>query len=267
MRQGGFSALLQRGFESAGRYLLYATVLVAINFFSAVAAITPDADYKDAETMFQKRDLSSCLRSIQMLEKILEQKADHIDTQALLAYAYAHESFILAQIGQQGSEYANSAEAFAKAVLTQQPKNQYAAKAAILLALLNNKQDDVRKLLEKEVTDKEADPDLWYLLAVVSDGDKISKNLSKALSLRKDHVWIYSDMAFRAIKMSDLQVADKWIKALEAVRPGLGDTDLLQAVVAFQRKDTKNAQLFWDSFLRKTPEFSLTTTVPKPAKK
>lgn len=258
---------MQRSFESAGRYVLYAAILSAINFFSTLAAASPDADYKDAETMFQRRDLSSCLRSIQMLEKILEQKADHLDTQGLLSYAYAHESFILSQIGQQGSEYQKSAEAFATAVLTRQPKNQYAQKAAILLALLNNKQDDVRKLLEKEVTDKEIDPDLWYLLAVVSDGDKISKNLSKALALRKDHIWIYSDMAFRAIKMSDLQVADKWIKALEAVRPGLGDTDLLQAVVAFQRKDTKNAQLFWDNFLRKTPEFSLTTTAPKPVKK
>ena len=82
---------------------------------------------------------------------------------------------------------------------------------------------------------------MWYMLAAVSEGDKANRSLARALTLNPDHVWIYSDMAFRALKMGDVAVAEKWIKALEARRPGVPEADLLRAIVAANKKDKKRA--------------------------
>lgn len=223
----------------------------------AAPAVNVDNDYRDALSLFQRRDVVSCQKTIVLLEKILERKADHTDSQALIAYAYAHQAFILSQLGESGTDYLNSAEAFSKAVLAQQPQNSFARKAKLLLQLISGNAAEVRKTLEKEVTDKETDADLWYMLAVSGDADKATKPLATALTLNADLVWIYSDMAFRAMKMGDLATAEKWQRALEARKPGIADADLIKAVLAAQKQDKKTAQSMWGEFARKAPEFPL----------
>jgi len=266
MRVGILKAV-RYSLETSATYLIYSLLLLSLNLISSVQAASPDADYRDAASVFQKRDLSSCQKAISMLEKILDQKADHLDTQALLAFAYAHEAFILSQFGESGSEYQNSAEAFAKTVLTQQPKNANARKASMLVQLISGNFIDVKKVLESEVGEQETDADLWYMLAIVTDGEKAVRSLSRALLLNADHIWIYSDMAFRALKMNDLVVAEKWLNALEAKRPGVADADLLRAVMAAQRKDSKAMQTAWAELARKAPDFALVARVNKRKKK
>lgn len=243
--------------EAAGSYTLYALVLLSINFLSAASAATPDSDFKDAAQLFEKRDIASCHSAIVMLEKVLEQKADHVDSQAMIAFAYAHEAFVLTQLGEKATEYQNSAEAFSKAVLSQQPQNSFARKASLLLQLMAGNHIDVRKTLEKDVTDKETDADLWYMLAVVSEGEAVNRALSKLFTLNANYVWAYSDMAFRAIKLNDLMVAEKWTNVLDRARPGVPETDLLRATIAAQKKDKKMAESYWSAFAKKAPDFPL----------
>ncbi len=249
------------------RYAIYALLLVLLNALSSASAANVDNDYRDALSLFQRRDIASCLRTITLLERNLEQKADHADSQALIAYAYAHQAFILSQIGESGADYLNSADAFSKAVLAQQPQNPFARKAKLLLQLIGGNFADVRKTFEKELTDKETDADLWYMSAVAGDADKAAKSLGTALRLNADLVWIYTDMAFRALKMNDLSTAEKWLRALEARKPGIADIDLLKATIAAQRQDKKTVQASWSDFSRKAPDFALVARFAGRAKK
>lgn len=250
---------MPRFVETAGRYVFYVALLVSLNSATSLFAANPDSDYRDALSLFQRRDIASCQRTISLLEKNLEQKADHIDSQALLSFAYAHEAFIMSQLGESGSDYQNSADAFAKAVLAQQPNNAFARKTSLLLKLIVGNYLDVRKTLDPEMNDKQTDADLWYFYAVVSEGDKVGRALSTALTLNGDLVWIYNDMAFRALKMGDSATAEKWVRALDARRPGLADSDLLKAAIAAQKQDKKTAQNLWNEFTRKAPGFPLVT--------
>lgn len=259
--------MIRQALETAGSYLIYAVLLLSINFLSAASAANVESDYKDAATIFEKRDIASCHRAIEMLEKNLEIKADHLDTQALISFAYAHEAFVLTQLGEKATEYQNSADAFAKSVLSQQPQNIYARKTNLLLQLIAGNHIDVKKTLEKDISDKETDADIWYILATVSEGDKISLSLQKALALNPDHVWIYSDMAFRAIKLGDLATAQKWTTALEKRLTNIADLDLLKAAIAAQKKDMKTAEQHWADFSKKAPEFFLVSRISGTAAK
>lgn len=259
--------MVRRVLDLAGQYIVYTLLLLGINSLFPLFAVNPDSDYKDAVTLFEKRDIVSRSRAIAILEKNLEQKADHLDSQALISYAYVHEAYVMGQIGEKATEYQNSGEAFAKAVLAQQPQNLYARKTALLLQLIAGNHVDARKILERDVTDKEIDADLWYMLAVVSEGDKANKALARALTLNPDHVWIYSDMAFRAVKMGDLAVAEKWVKALEARRAGVPEIDLLRAVIAAHRTDKKRAKEHWADFARKVPDSAIVSKLGAPGKK
>lgn len=249
--------VVRQALETTGSYLIYAVLLLSINFVSSAFAANIESDYKDAATIFEKRDMVSCHRAIQLLEKNLEVKADHLDTQALISFAYAHEAFVLTQLGEKATEYQNSADAFSKSVLSQQPQNIFARKASLILQLIAGNHIDVKKTIEKDISDKETDPDIWYILATVSEGDKITSSLQKALSLNPDHVWIYNDMAFRAIKLGDLATAQKWASALEKRSANIADLDLLKAAIAAQKKDKKTAELHWADFSKKAPDFFL----------
>lgn len=249
--------VVRRALETTGSYLIYALILLSINFLSSVYAVNVDSDYKDAATLFEKRDIASCHRAIQLLEKNLETKADHLETQALISFAYAHEAFVLTQLGEKATEYQNSADAFSKSVLSQQPQNSYARKTSLILQLIAGNHIDVKKTLEKDISDKETDADIWYILATVSEGDKVTASLQKALSLNPDHVWIYNDMAFRAIKLGDLATAQKWANALEKRSANIADLDLLKAAIAALKKDKKTAELHWADFSKKAPDFFL----------
>jgi len=264
--------MIRQTLEDAGSYALYVVILLAINFFGAASAATVESDFKDAQSIFARRDLASGERALHMLEKILDQKADHLETQALISYIYAHEAFILTQLGEKATEFQNSADAFAKAVLTQQPQNANAKKASWLLMLIAGNHIDVKKILEKEITDKEVDADLWYMFATVNEGEKMQASLAKALSLNPEHIWIYSDLAFRAIKLGDLATAERWLSVLEARRSGSADGDLIRAALAAQKQDKKSAEAAWKSFSAKVPEFPLVKkisgkAVRKPASK
>lgn len=249
--------MVRRTLDLAGQYFFSLLLLICLNSLQPLFAVNPDSDYKDALALFEKRDVVSRIRAITILEKNLETKADHLDSQALISYAYVHEAYIMSQVGEQATEYQNSADAFSKAVLAQQPQNLYARKTALFLQLIAGNHVDARKILERDVTEKENDADMWYMLAAVSEGEKANKSLTKALTLNPDHVWIYSDMAFRAIKMGDIAVAEKWIKALETRRPGVPEADLLRAVVAANRKDKKRAKEHWVDFARKAPDSAI----------
>ncbi len=259
--------MVRRVLDLAGQYVVYTLLLVGINSLQPLFAANPDSDYKDAVTLFEKRDIVSRGRAIAILEKNLEQKADHLDSQALISYAYVHEAYVMTQIGEKATEYQNSAEAFAKAVLAQQPQNLYARKTTLFLQLAAGNYVDARKALERDVTEKETDADLWFMLAVVSEGDKGNKALAKALTLNPDHVWIYSDMAFRAVKMGDLAVAEKWVKALEGRRAGVPEADLLRAVIAAHRKDKKRAKEHWSDFARKVPDSAIVSKLGHTSKR
>lgn len=253
--------------ETLGRFIIYSVLLLVVNFLSAANAASPDSDFKDAAQAFEKRDMASTQKAIAMLEKVLEQKPDHLDSQALIAYAYAHEAFILSQLGESGSEYQNSAEAFIKAVQAQQPQNLSAKKASVFLLMMSGKTADARKILEKDLNEKETDADIWYMYALAGDADKTVNHLNRALTLNPDHVWIYTDMAFRALKMGDAVVAEKWIRALEAKRPAVSEVPLLYAVLAAQKKDKKRAQEQWAEFVRRSPESPLVAKLAPVKKK
>lgn len=260
--------MVRQVLDLAGQFFVYLMLLVSANALQPLFAVNPDSDYRDAQALFEKRDIVSRIRAISILEKILEQKADHVNTQALISYAYAHEAYIMTQMGEKATEFQNSADAFARAVLAQQPQNLYARKTTIFLQLVAGNFTDARKTLERDVTDKETDADMWYFLAVVSDGEKANKALVKALTLTPDHIWIHSDMAFRALKLGDVAVAEKWAAALDARRPGCPDADLLHAVIAATQKDKKKAKEYWTNFARKAPDSVFVTKLgPAPKKK
>ena len=246
--------MVRQIFDLAGQYSFSILLLIGLNSLQPLFAANPDSDYKDALALFEKRDIVSRIRAITILEKNLETKADHLDSQALISYAYAHEAYVMSQVGEPATEYQNSADAFSKAVLAQQPQNLFARKTVLFLQLVAGNHVDARKTLERDVTEKENDADMWYMLAAVSEGDKANRSLVRALTLNPDHVWIYSDMAFRALKMGDVAVAEKWIKALEARRPGVPEADLLRAIVAANKKDKKRAKEHWTDFARKAPD-------------
>ena len=252
--------------ETAGRFIIYSLLLLFVNFLSAAHAADIDGEYRDAALVFEKRDMASTARAVAMLEKVLEQKPDHIDAQALVAFAYAHEAFVLTQMGEKATDYQNSADAFAKAVQAQQPENSSARKATLYLQLMSSNAGDARKTLEKVVTEKETDADLWYMLAIAGDADKSKNYLGRALAINSEHVWIYTDMAFRALKLGDTAIAEKWITALEAKRPSIPEIPLLHAVVAAQKKDKKRAQEQWAEFARRMPDSPLVLRL-NPAKK
>ena len=259
--------MVRRALDLAGQYLVYALLVLGANSLIPLFAANPDADYKDALALFEKRDIVSRIRAITVLEKNLEQKADHLNSQALISYAYAHEAYVMAQIGEKATDYQNSAEAFSKAVLAQQPQNLYARKTSLFLQLAAGNHIDARKILERDVTENETDADLWYMLAVVSEGEKTNKALAKALTLNADHVWIYSDMAFRAVKMGDLVVAEKWVAALDSRRAGAPEVDLLRAVIAANKKDAKAAKTHWANFARKAPDSAVVSKLGASGKK
>jgi len=252
--------------EIVGRFILYSLLLSLVNFLSAAHASNADSEYKDAAQAFAQRDMASTQKAIAMLEKVLEQKPDHLESQALIAYAYAHEAFVMSQLGESGSDYQNSAEAFVKAVQSQQPQNTSAKKAQIFLLMMTGKTSDARKIIEKDLNEKETDADIWYMYALAGDADRTVNHLNRALTLNPDHVWIYTDMAFRALKMGDAVVAEKWIKALEAKRPSAAEVPLLYAVLAAQKKDKKRAQDQWAEFVRRSPDSPLVAKL-SPAKK
>lgn len=248
-RHSVYSALWE---ELAG-FLLYALLIFGANALLAAPAANVDNDYRDALSLYEKRDIVSGYKAIQILERNLDANADHLDTQALLAFAYVHEAHLLKQIGGQSADYLSSAEAFAKLVLAKQAANAYAKKAMIFLQLVGGLRQEAAQLLAKEMTEKETDADLWYMQALLSEGEKSKMALARALELKPNHVWIYSDMTFRAIQLNDLPLAEKWVAALEARTPGIADLDLLKAVVAAQKKNRKGAQQHWSAFTAKAP--------------
>lgn len=239
--------------DAFGSYLVYAALLLFANAVIAAPATNVDNEYKDAQKLFERRDLQSRQKAIEILEKNLEASPGHLETQALIGFAYAHEANLMVQLGERGGDYLTSAEAFAKGVIAKQPTNIYARKTVILLHLVGGLQIDASKILAKDMTDKETDADLWYMQAVMSDGDKALRSLTRALELKPDHVWIYSDMAFRALQMNNIPVAEKWVAALDARAPGIADVDLLRAIIAAQKKDRKQLTAHWNTFSKKVP--------------
>ncbi len=239
--------------DDLGSFILYGLLILGVNALSAAPAGNVDNDYKDALSLYEKRDIVSRQKAMQILERNLEINAEHIDTQALIAYAYAHEAYLMQQLGENATDYLTSAEAFAKTVLSKQPGNIHAKKTVIFLHLVGGLQMDASRLMAKEMTDKETDADMWYMQAMISEGEKSRKSLVRALELKPNHVWIYSDMAFRAIQLNDLPLAEKWIAALEARVPGIADIDLLKAVVAAEKKNRKDIQVHWSAFTAKAP--------------
>lgn len=253
------SATASAFWDDIASFLLYCLLLLSTNALLAAPAGNVDNDYKDALSLYERRDIVSLQKAIQILEHNLEVNAEHLDTQALIAFAYAHEAHLLQQIGEHSKDYHASAEAFAKAVLAKQPGNLFAKKTVIYLYLVGGLQQDASKLMAKEMTEKETDADMWYMQALLSEGDKSKKALLRALELKPNHVWIYSDMAFRAIQLNDLALAEKWIAALEARLPGIADIDLLKAVVAAQKKQRKEIQVHWSAFAAKAPDSPIMT--------
>ncbi|GAB4426020.1 MAG: hypothetical protein OHK0011_07450 [Turneriella sp.] len=240
--------------EELAVFLLYGVLIFAANALLAAPAANVDNDYRDALSLFERRDIVSRQKAIQILVRNLETNAEHLDTQALIAFAYAHEAHLMQQVGENPKDYLASAEAFAQAVLAKQPTNAHAKKTVIFLKLVGGLQQDASKLIAKEMTEKETDADMWYMQALLSEGEKSKKALIRALELKPNHVWIYSDMAFRAIKLNDLPLAEKWIAALEARMPGIADLDLLKAVLAAHKKNRKELQSFWSAFTAKVAE-------------
>jgi predicted Zn-dependent protease len=245
--------------EELAGFLLYAVLIFGANALLAAPAVSVDNDYRDALSLYEKRDIVSEYKAIQILERNLDANPDHLDTQALLAFAYAHEAHLLKQIGGQSADYMSSAEAFAKVVLAKQPANAYAKKTVIFLQLVGGLRQEAAQLLAKEITEKENDADLWYMQAVLTEGEKTTMALARALELKPNHVWIYSDMAFRSLELNDVPLAEKWIAALEARAPGIADLDLLKAVVAAQKKNRKEAQQHWSAFTAKAPNSPVIT--------
>ncbi len=240
--------------EDLVTFLLYGLIILSANALSAAPPVSVDNDYKDALNLYERRDIASRQKAIQILERNLEANAEHVDTQALIAFAYAHEAYLMQQIGEHSTDYLASAEAFAKTVLAKQPTNTLAKKTVIFLHLVGGLQLDASRLMAKEMTEKETDADMWYMQALLTEGDKSKRALTRALELKPNHVWIYSDMAFRAIQLNDLPLAEKWIAALEARVPGIADIDLLKAVVAAQKKNRKEIQMHWSAFTAKAPQ-------------
>jgi tetratricopeptide (TPR) repeat protein len=237
--------------DELGSFFLYGLLLLAVNALSAAPAGNVDNDYKDALSLFENRDIVSRQKAIQILERNLEINAEHTDTQGLIAYAYAHEAYLMQQLGENATDYLTSAEAFAKTVLSKQPGNIYAKKTIIFLYLVGGLQVDASQRIAREMTDKETDADMWYMQAIVSEGEKSRRSLARALELKPNNVWIYSDMAFRAIQLNDLPLAEKWIAALETKAPAIADLDLLKAVVAAEKKNRKDLQAHWSAFSAK----------------
>jgi tetratricopeptide (TPR) repeat protein len=251
--------MVSKALDNLGQFIVYLLLLIAVNALSSVSAA--DTDYEKAAAEYNKRDIVSQDNALSQLEKILEKKPDNVEAQALAAYVYAHKAYVLRQLGNTDAKYLNSAETLTKAVTVKQPKNIYARKATIFLQLMSNSTADARRTLEREVGDAETDPDLWYMLACVSDRDKSYAALTRALKLPGSHIWIYTDMAFQALKSDDLPTAEKWISYLEARHPNLAEADMLKAVLAAKKKDNKQTEYYWKIFAGKLPTFRLTKNV------
>ena len=71
--------------DDLGSFILYALLIIGVNALSAAPAGNVDNDYKDALGLYEKRDIVSRQKAIQILERNLEINAEHIDTQALIA--------------------------------------------------------------------------------------------------------------------------------------------------------------------------------------
>lgn len=246
--QRGVFRVYTRLSEGLAQLLFYAALVLAANALFAQAQPAVEAQYQDALTLFEKRDLKSIQGAINLLEKNIDLNAEHLETQALIGFVYAHEANILSQLGQSSTEYLNSANAFAQNVLLRDPKNKFAIKTTIYLLMIGGKNSDAAKLLSSEMNEKETDADLWYFQAALTDGDKSLQSLARALELKPDHVWIYSDMAFRALRLNNLSVAEKWISALETRSPNTADALMLRAIFSAQKKDITAASSYWSSF-------------------
>lgn len=239
------------------KYFSYVLIAASLNFISSLFAASIEEDYREAQSFFEQRDLSSREKAISLLEKILEQKPDHLEAQALISYVYAHEAYILSQLDKSGAEYQNSADAFSKAVLSQQPSNVYARKTVLFLKLMAGNKADVETQIEKNWPQNERDADVWYFRALVGEGPEALKALQEAFKLNTAHVWIYSDMAFRALRVHDYANAEKWIAALQKQRADIADIDLLKASFAAQKGNEKEMRTAWDTFVRKVPDSSI----------
>lgn len=239
--------------DEVASFLIYALLLAVANA-SFAAPTNVDNEYKDAQKLFEKRDFASRQKAIAVLEQAIASDPNHLETQALLGFAYAHEACLRQQLGEQPKDYLASAEAFAKVVLARQANNAIAKKTLMLLHIVRGAPQEAAKLMGNEPSATETDPDIWYLRAVLSEGDNSLKALAKALELKPDHVWIYSDLTIRAIRLNNLAVAEKWVAALEARAPGIADIDLLKAMVAAQKKNKKEAQQHWSAFVKKVPD-------------
>jgi tetratricopeptide (TPR) repeat protein len=239
--------------DELASFLLYGLLLIGANVLFAAQPASVDNDYKDALSLYEKRDIVSLQKAIEILERNLKVNPEHLETQALISFAYAHEAYLMQQIDGRAADYLVSAENFAKAVLAKNPRNTFAKKTIIFSHLIVGQKAEAAKILAMEMNEKESDADMWYLQALLTEGDESKRALIRALELKPNHVWIYSDMAFRAIHFNDLPLAEKWIAALEARMPGIADLDLLKAVVAAQKKKRKDSQLHWSALNAKTP--------------
>ncbi len=90
--------MVRRTLDLAGQYFFSLLLLICLNSLQPLFAVNPDSDYKDALALFEKRDVVSRIRAITILEKNLETKADHLDSQALISYTYVHEAYIMSQV-------------------------------------------------------------------------------------------------------------------------------------------------------------------------
>lgn len=249
--------------KDTATFCLYALLLILANAGLGAQSNSVENSYKDAQKLFEQRDFASRQKAITILERNLKTNPEHLQTQALLGFAYAHDANLLRQLGNANAakDYLTSAEAFAKIVLAKQPNNPYAKKTMIFLQLINETFAEATKLIGKEVTEQETDPDLWYMQAILSDGEKTTKSLAKALALKPDHVWIYSDLALRAVQLNNLPVAEKWIAALEMRAPNAADVHLLKAIIAAHKKDKKEMQLQWATFSQKASDSPVITQI------
>ncbi|MCX7632256.1 MAG: hypothetical protein N2Z22_02855 [Turneriella sp.] len=240
----------QKLWEQALTYTLYTILLLAAN---AILAATPDVEdsYREALALFERRDLVSTQKAITLLENILKIRPDHTATQALTSFAYAHEAHLLQQLQLPASDYLNSAAAFARVAQSKEPGNPFALKAEIVLHLIAGRKQEAQTLLAQRPLKKEQDADFCYFHAATSDGQMAQRALAKALALKPNHVWIYSDMAMRALRQKNTALAEKWIQALEKNAPATADADLLRAMLATEQKKRSEAKKYWSAFLQK----------------
>jgi len=228
-------------------------LLILFNFTSNLFAQSVDLEFNEARILFENRDLISISKAMIALEKIIAKNPDHLETQALLSFVYAHQASIARQIGQPSIDYENSASAFSTSVLAVQSNHRMALKTNAFLLLSNGNRIDAKKIIDAQIQPNETDIDWLYMQAVVSEEDKTIPILSAALSLNTSHVWIYFDMAMRSVKSNNLPNADKWLSGLKVKYPHIAEIDLLQIVIAAYKNDRNAVEEHAANFLKKMP--------------